>query len=204
MEQILNYLKQTYDPLAVILYGSYANGTNDPRSDLDALVVSYDHERFHDTAVVDGVQLDVFVYPVAYFDDFDQDDFIHIADGTILLDHDGWGEALQRKLAAHLGNRPPKSQAEIKANMDWCVKMLARAKRGDAEGLFRWHWVLVDSLEIFCDRMGHPYFGPKKTLQWMEEQYPAAFGRYQAALGDFTLQSLEDWIACLQDANRAE
>lgn len=50
--------------------------------------------------------------------------------------------------------------------------MFERAKRGDCEGLFRWHWVLIDSLEIFFDIMHHPYFGPKKTLKWMEEKHP--------------------------------
>ena len=36
-----------------------------------------------------------------------------------------------------------------------CKKMLLRTLRSDAEGLYRWHWVLIDSLEIFCDAV-HP------------------------------------------------
>lgn len=203
MEQIIAYLKEAYDPISIILYGSYASGTHDANSDLDALVISYDHERFHDTSFVNGIQLDVFVYPASYFDgEFPCEDFLHIADGKIIVDHDGFGTALQGKLCSHLQSRPPKSKAEIDANVDWCVKMLARAKRNDAEGMFRWHWVLTDSLEIFCDIMGHPYFGPKKTLRWMEEQHPAAFGRYKAALEEFRIDRLEDWIAYLKDTNR--
>jgi hypothetical protein len=79
--------------------------------------------------------------------------------------------------------------------------MLARVKRYDAEGMFRWHWVLIDSLEIFCDVMHYPYWGPKKSLKWMEENHPTAFACYQMALADFSMDSLENWIAYIKDAN---
>lgn len=62
-------------------------------------------------------------------------------------------------------NRPHKSNAEIQVNIDWCLKMFERVKRNDAEGMCRWHWVLIDSLEIYCDIMHHPYWGPKKIIE---------------------------------------
>lgn len=198
MEQIIEYIKQNYNPLSIILYGSYANGTNNLNSDFDSLVISYDHEQFHDTSFVNGIQLDVFVYPVSYFDrDFNCDDFVQIFDGKIIVDNDGRGKMLQMKVISHLQNRPQKSKAELGASIDWYIKMLARAKRYDAEGMFRWHWVLTDSLEIFCDIMQHPYFGPKKALKWMEESHPAAFTCYKTALEDFSIDSLENWITYL-------
>ena len=61
MEQIIEYIKQKYSPLSIIVYGSYAIGTNNLNSDFDALVFSQHHSQFHDTSFVDGVQLDVFV-----------------------------------------------------------------------------------------------------------------------------------------------
>ena len=196
LEQIIDYIKQKYNPLSITLYGSYANGTNNLNSDFDALVISSDNDQYHDTSFVNGVQLDVFVYPASYFDgDFDCNDFIQIFDGQIILDHNGLGKALQEKVLSYLKNRPLKSKTEIDASIDWCVKMLARVKRQDAEGMFRWHWVLIDSLEIFCDIMRSPYWGPKKSLKWMEEKHPDAFECYQKALQDFTMDSLETWIA---------
>ncbi|MBO7252732.1 MAG: nucleotidyltransferase domain-containing protein [Oscillospiraceae bacterium] len=201
MEEILEYIKQTYNPLSIILYGSYANGTNDPTSDFDSLVISHDHPQFHDTSFVNGIQLDVFIYPASYFDgDYDCNDFIQIFDGKILADRDERGKTLQEHVLSYLQNRPQKSQAEIDASIDWCRKMLARAKRCDAEGLFRWHWVLTDSLEIFCDVMHHPYWGPKKALKWMSEMHPTAFACYQAALAKFSIENLENWISCIQNA----
>lgn len=72
--------------------------------------------------------------------------------------------------------------------------MFERVKRGDCEGLFRWHWVLIDSLEIFFDIMHHPYFGPKKTLKWMEEKHPESFDCYRKALQNLDMECLEEWV----------
>ena len=202
LEKIIDYIKQRYNPLSIILYGSYANGTNNLNSDFDALVISFDHEQFHDTSFVDGIQLDLFVYPASYFEgDYDCNDFIQIFDGKIIVDRDGQGKALQAKVQSYLQNRPQKSRAEIDASVNWCIKMLARVKRCDAEGMFRWHWVLIDSLEIFCDVMRQPYWGPKKSLKWMEENHPTAFACYQTALTDLSMESLENWILYIKNAN---
>lgn len=202
MEQIIKYIQQEYNPLSVILYGSYANGTNNLNSDFDALVISSDHEQYHDTSFVDGIQLDVFVYSASHFDGaYDCEDFIQIIDGRILADSKDIGKTLQANVQAYLQNRPHKTRAEIQANIDWCAKMFERVKRCDTEGMFRWHWVLTDSLEIFCDMMQHPYLGPKKALKWMEEKYPAAFSCYKKALQDFTMDSLENWIEYIKSVN---
>ena len=204
MDEIIEYMKQKYNPLSIILYGSYANGTNNENSEFDALVISYDHEQFHDTSFVSGIALDVFVYPASYFDgEFDCSGFVQIFDGKILADSEERGKTLQRKVLSYLQNRPQKSKSEIDASVDWCIKMLARARRSDAEGKYRWHWVLTESLEIFCDIKQHPYLGPKKALRWMEESFPIAFGYYKKALEDFNMDSLENWIAYIENANGA-
>ena len=144
--------------------------------------------------------MDVFVYPSSYFDgEFDCEDFIRIFDGRIITDTQEIGKNLQTRILSYLQNRPTKTAAEIQANIDWCVKMFERVKRCDAEGMFRWHWVLIDSLEIFCDIAHHPYFGPKKALKWMEENYPHAFELYQKALTEFSMESLENWISFIEE-----
>lgn len=63
MNHIIEYIKQKYDPCSIILYGSYADGTNNLNSDFDALVLSYNYEQFHDTSFVNGVQLDLLYIP---------------------------------------------------------------------------------------------------------------------------------------------
>ena len=122
LEKIIEYIKQKYNPLSIILYGSYANGTNNLNSDFDALVISYDHEQFHDTSFVNDIQLDVFVYPASYFDgEFDCNNFIQIFDGMIIVDNEERGKTLQMKVRSYLQNRPQKTKAEIDVNVDWCI-----------------------------------------------------------------------------------
>ncbi len=196
---LIRYIQEKYDPLSVIVYGSYADGSNDANSDFDALVISDDHEQFHDTSVVNGVPLDVFVYPASFFEvEYACDEFVQIFDGQIIVDKNELGARLQKKVQTYLRERPAKTAAEIRASVDWCTKMLERAKRHDCEGMFRWHWVLTDSLEIFCDIMQWSYFGPKKALKWMEEKHSEAFALYQRALSSFCIEHLEEWIAYLQ------
>ncbi len=199
MQKILDYIQKQYSPLTVIIYGSYADGSHNLNSDFDALVIAAHHDVFHDISFVEGVQLDLFVYPVSYFNEgVDYDEFIQIFDGTIVIDTDGFGSQLKEQVLEYIDQIPPKTEDEITKSVKWCDKMLARVKRHDAEGMFRWHWILTDSLEIFCDIVRRPYFGPKKTLKWMEKDYPAEFTAYQTALFDFTETSLHNWISCLK------
>lgn len=201
MDAIVAYLKRKYAPLTIIVYGSHADGTNGPGSDFDALVISAGHGQCHDTSIVDGVPLDVFVYPAAYFlSGYDPDDFIRVFDGRIIMDSMELGQRLQRRVLERLQSRPHKPKAEVLADVDWCAKMLERAGRGDAEGMYRWHWLLTDSLEIYCDIMQHPFLGPKKALAWLKEQQPEAFSCYERALVEFSPDSLRGWIGCIQAA----
>ena len=200
MEQIMEYIQQKHSPLSIILYGSYADGTNNLNSDFDALVISSDHEQYHDTSFINDVQLDVFVYPASYFlGDCNCKDFVQLYDGRIIADNNDAGRNLQAHVKVYVENCPHKSDAEIQANIDWCLKMLERVKRNDAEGMFRWHWVLIDSLEIFCDITYHPYWGPKKSLKWMAENHPAAYSCYEKALMNHSIGDLENWISYLKN-----
>ena len=50
MEQILEYLKNTYSPVSILVYGSFADGTNDETSDFDCMLIVSEIEK-----VVDGL-----------------------------------------------------------------------------------------------------------------------------------------------------
>lgn len=198
MENILNYVHGKYAPDAVILYGSYADATNGEGSDFDALVLA-NHEAYHDVSVLDGVQLDVWVYPVDYFaEDAALEEAVTILDGIVLHDPQGIGRSLQARTVAWFAAKPGKSPEENAATIAWCRKMLARTARHDAEGMYRWHWLLVDSLEIACDLLHHPYRGPKKALQWLQETHPELYAAYQKALASTSQPALAAWIDCLE------
>ena len=198
MDKILTWLQEKYAPQTVILYGSYADGTAGEGSDFDALLLA-DHPAQHDVSVVDGTQLDVWVYPVDYFAKDDAlEEVVTILDGVILQDTQGCGAALQARAQAWWKGKPGKSAEENAASVAWCRKMLARTERTDAEGFFRWHWLLTDSLEIACDLLQQPYRGPKKALRWLEREHSQVFAAYRYALNNFNWEALRAWIDCLE------
>ena len=197
-DKIINYLKETYRPDAVIVYGSFADGSANENSDFDALVLA-DREKTHDSSVIDGTILDVFVYPTDTFrSEYDPQAFVQIRDGKIVLDTDGIADCLQKRVLDHIARTPQKTAEEIRREIGWCEKMLLRTTREDAEGYFRRHWLLCDSLEIYCDVKGLPYYGPKKALRLMEKTDEEAFLKYSEALTLFEREYLSDWISYLK------
>ena len=157
MHDILSYLAAAYDPIAIIVYGSFADGTSNLFSDFDALLVTADGERRHDDRFVDFTQLDVFVHPLSDFQgEYDPAEYARIYGGQILLDRDGVAAALLERVTQWVDSRAKKTQEELDFNVSWCEKMLRRAERTDAEGCFRRHWLLVESLEIYTELRGWP------------------------------------------------
>lgn len=197
-EQIIKYIKETYNPEAVIIYGSFADGSANENSDFDALVIT-DNVKTHDASIVDGTTLDVWVYPTQTFDEeYDPDEFIQVFDGQILMDNKGIAEKLKAEVNKYISNLPLKTDEEVVQEIEWCEKMLLRTRRGDAEGFYRWHWLLVDSLEIYFDVKKLHFFGPKKALKHMEKEDSKAFQTYNSALKELSEEQLSTWISYLK------
>ena len=193
-DKILAYLKETYQPVAMIVYGSYADGTANKNSAFDALVIA-DKGRMHDSSVIDGIVLDVFIYPPETFQsEFDPKEFIQVWDGKIILDANGVAARLQKQVLDYIAHIPQKTVEEVQKEIRWCEKMLSRTMREDAEGYYRWHWVLFDSLEIYFDVKGLHYYGPKKALRFLEQTDPEAFRIYTKALRELKRECLSEWI----------
>jgi len=55
-DRVIEYLKETYQPDAIITYGSFADGTANENSDFDALVIA-DNKKRHDASVIDSTTL---------------------------------------------------------------------------------------------------------------------------------------------------
>lgn len=202
-EKILAYLKETYQPDAIVIYGSFADGSANEGSDFDALVIA-DKGRTHDSSVIDGIVLDVFVYPPETFQsEIDPEEFVQVWDGKIILDANGVAARLQKRVLDFIAHGPQKTVEEIQQEIRWCEKMLSRTMREDAEGYYRWHWVLFDSLEIYFDVKGLHYYGPKKALRFLEQTDPEAFRIYAKALREFKRERLSEWISHLKGISQA-
>ena len=197
-DKIIRYLLETYQPDAVITYGSYADGSVNENSDFDALVIAK-HSRKHDASVIEGTVLDVFIYPEEVFQsDYDPKAFVQIFDGNIVLDQTGAAGRLKQRVLDYIESCPKKTDEDVRQELDWCEKMLSRTMRGDSEGYYRWHWVLSDSLEIYSDVKGLYYFGPKKALRFMAQSDPEVYRIYSRALKEMSGEALSEWIVCLK------
>ena len=184
-DKIIDYLKKTYQPESIIVYGSFADGSANLNSDFDALIIA-GKEKLHDSSFVDGVVLDVFIYPPDQFlSEYDPAEFAQVWDGKIILDKNGMGGRLKKNVLDYIEHIPLKTAKDVSQEIKWCEKMLLRTMRGDVEGYYRWHWLLCDSLEIYFDIKGIHYYGPKKALHFMEESDSEAFHIYSKALLEF-------------------
>ena len=192
-------------PEALIVYGSFADGTCGPDSDFDAIAVGRDLPEGHDTDVLGGVRLDLFTWPASAFEgDFDVVDIEQIHGGRPAIDRTGLAARLLEAVDAHVKRWTPKPPSEVAEELAWCDKMLARARRGDAEGLYRMHWLLTDSLEICFDALGWRYPGPKKALCRLEQERPALFAACQSALAGVEDGALEEWIGGIKGVGNRE
>ena len=52
MNEIITALEAKYHPLGMIVYGSYADGTNNLNSDFDALLLTDSGSELHDSSVI--------------------------------------------------------------------------------------------------------------------------------------------------------
>ncbi len=132
-EKIVGYLKKTYQPDAVIVYGSFADGSANLNSDFDALIIA-GKEKAHDSSIVDGVVLDVFVYPAETFSaDYDPEEFVQVWDGKIVLDEHGIAGQLKAKVLDYIEHLPKKTVTEVAQEVEWPKKMLRLMEKSDAE-----------------------------------------------------------------------
>ena len=123
MKAILDYLIAAYDPHTIILYGSYADGSNSAGSDFDALIITDRVCAAHDGSIMDHIPLDVFIYHTSAFDgEVDYSGFAQLHDGAILLDTRGMGRKLRDGVLAYMGQLPPKSDAEKRHQVEWPEK----------------------------------------------------------------------------------
>ena len=200
-DTIVSALREKYHPLGIAVYGSFADGSNNQNSDFDALLLLPEGEAGHDGSELFGTELDVWIYPVAHFDaPYDVEDFLQLWDSVIVEDETGRLAALRAEVNAYIESAPQRSESENAQSLAWCQKMLRRTERGDTEGYYRLHWLLTDSLSIYCDLRGEYYFGPKKALRRMAAAAPDAAAVYDRALRDPTPESLAAWLGVLEAA----
>ena len=191
MQNIISYITDKYNPLCIVVYGSYADDTYNPLSDFDCMIIVANKAAAHDTSVVDGVQLDLFIHSTDEVDLIDCTPFFY---AKIIKDTNDIAKGLVNKAKSYITNKAKKTILEKDSLKSWLCKMLARAKSDNADGLFRRHWALTDSLEIYFDLRDKFYFGPKKAIATLRNDDVKGFQLFDNTLRSMDYNDFEEWI----------
>ncbi|MGM8851308.1 nucleotidyltransferase domain-containing protein [Salinicola sp. V024] len=171
-----------YAAHTVLLYGSLADGTASPDSDVDIAVFAPVSIPIREAYVRDGVFIDAFVYPESVLDD-PAEEHLRFRGSKILLQSAGTADAFLARLDQQYATGPaPLADDERDARRVWIEKMLVRISRGDAEGDYRRAWLLTSLLEDYFLLRGLWFQGPKKALIWLRENDPQTADAMEVAL----------------------
>lgn len=191
-EAAVEYLVNTYHPRALLVYGSYVHGDQDEYSDFDCMVIVDEKTKNHDDAVIEGVQLDCFIYTANETLTEDPDTFLPVYDAEILTD-DGVGEQLQMRVRQYIQEHEKIDNSEKAFIASWIRKMMKRVQKNDDEGNFRAVAFLWESLTDYCLLRDLFYFGSKKTIQYLRKNDRDGYELFHQAITLKTNESILNW-----------
>jgi len=184
LDKLTDYLVAEYGCHCIILYGSWAEADHSEKSDVDLACFTDNKSKAHDTKIFQGRTLDAWIYDSGMLDR--PEDFIHLKDGTPILDCRGQGQKFLENInQIYLKGPEVLSKDEASFLKRWLVKMYERAAREDMEGNYRYHWLLTDCLEIYFKLHGTWYLGPKKSFAWLSVHDKQAYRLWENALAKF-------------------
>ena len=191
---IIRYLEEKYSPSSILVYGSYADGTEDRYSDFDCMLIVDEKTADVDNAVIGGVSLDCRIFTV--FDTYSEDlePFLPVYDAVILKDRMGTARALKERVRGYVEANRVCPESEKRQILLWSVKLLRRMGKKDEEGNYRAIELLSQSLSDYF-RLRDMFFpGSRKAIRWLQENDGEGFELYRKALLMRTNSSIEDWI----------
>ena len=191
-EAAVEYLVNTYHPRALLVYGSYVHGDQDEYSDFDCMVIVDEKTKNHDDAVIEGVQLDCFIFTANETLTEDPDTFLPVYDAEILTD-DGVGEQLQMRVRQYIQEHEKIDNSEKAFIASWIRKMMKRVQKNDDEGNFRAVAFLWESLTDYCLLRDLFYFGSKKTIQYLRKNDRDGYELFHQAITLKTNESILNW-----------
>lgn len=204
LTQICRELADLHGVHTMLLYGSRAHGTATPQSDYDIAGFGAVEQGFRIARRVNGVYLDIFVYPEAALHAPTEGD-LRFRGSRILVQRGLEGTAFLDKLEAIFIRGPqPLPMDEVTARRVWAHKMLARIERPDLEADYRRAWLLTALLEDYFVLRGLWFEGPKKALRWLEQHdqptYQAMLCALKPGAENKAIAYLVDLVAGALDA----
>jgi hypothetical protein len=168
LDLLCKYLAEHFGCHTAILYGSRACDDFDAASDIDVIAFRDVGETAHAAHRWHDLFLDLFVYPTATKPG---PDWLRIHAGRVLFQRGRYGDKVLADVEARFTAGPqPLSATEVQTRRLWAEKMLARAEKGNPEGDYRRHWLLMALLEDYFALRGQWYLGPRRSLNLLKRE----------------------------------
>lgn len=173
LDLLCKYLQEHLGCHTAILYGSLAWGDLDASSDIDVIAFHDGGEAAHVAHRWQNLFLDLFLYPTATKP---EPDWLRVHGGKVLFQRGQGGDKILAAVATMFAAGPEAlSVTDRQTRHLWSEKMLARAEKGDPEGNYRRHWLLMALLEDYFVLRGRWYLGPKRSLAFLKSEKPEDF-----------------------------
>lgn len=197
-DKVIDYIKETYHPRALLLYGSYARGDYDEYSDFDCMIFVDEKSKKHDDSVIDGVPLDCFIFTEAEALSEDPELFLPAYDAELAID-DGTGKALQERVREYV-RQHEKMDADEKAFIaSWVLKTIKRMQKGDDEGHYRAVALLWESLADYFVLRDRYFFGSKEAILYLKQHDAPGYELFHKAITLKTNEAIEAWAKHMID-----
>ncbi|MGB6127348.1 MAG: nucleotidyltransferase domain-containing protein [Psychrilyobacter sp.] len=167
LKDLVEKIKKEYKCKAIILYGSYADGTYIETSDLNIFCIAEVENMIIDTSFFNGIQLDLWICPMDCLNGYET--LGKLNEGKILYEVDNLGTILLEKIKTHVEREFEISSKEKDRLKSWCYKMMSRIEVGDIEGNYKKIWLMNDLLPIYFQMKKRWYLGPKKSFALLKE-----------------------------------
>lgn len=193
MQKIIDYLKEKYKPLAIVTYGSFNCGMNDEYSDFDCMIIVNQKSTDHDDTVIDGIQLDCFIFTRTEVLGEELDAFLTVYDGNIVSDTDEIAADLKRRVRNYVSEHTAVPDDEKDFIISWIQKTMHRVEKNDDEGNYRALAFLWESITDYFLLRDLFYFGSKKAVAYLEENDIAGYHLYHDAITERTNTAIREW-----------
>lgn len=193
-EKILKYIKDKYNPISIFVYGSFNKGTNNQNSDFDSLIIVNEKVTSYDNTMISNTYLDLFIYTLEEIEQLQNlQNFVHLYNASLVLDNQNIGKNFLEKIKKYVDLNSLKSLEEKEHLSIWIDKMLERIKVKDTEGMYRYHWLIMDSLELYCIFRDKFFEGSKDTIEYLEKYDKIGYKLFCTSLKNFDIDTLEKW-----------
>lgn len=192
-QNIIDYLKDKYKPLAIVIYGSFSCGMNDAFSDFDCMIIVDQKDSSHDDTVIDGIPLDCFIFTRKEVASENVDTFITVYDGNIVLDTDQIAADLKRRVRNYVAEHSVISDDEKKFIISWIRKTMHRVEKNDDEGNYRALAFLWESITDYFLLRDLFYFGSKKATAYLKENDAVGYQLFHDAITVRTNAVIGEW-----------